>query len=139
MAIKLLFPGSEGLGRDVRHIFATAMLLGAISAAPALNADESITVSVYPEVAVARGEARLKIFVERNDQNRVLSWEVDGPGYYRSSTTQLNGADAPRSWLFFVKDLAPGPYEIRATVQRSNNSKSVALTQMRVIGSGGGN
>ena len=103
------------------------------SAAP-LNADEPITVSIYPAVAVARGEANLKIFVERNDQNRMLNWEVDGPGYYRSSTAQLDGAESPRSWFFSVKDLTPGMYNIRATVRRSNNSESVAATQMRVIG-----
>src|SRR5205085_6655178 len=122
------------LGRHVRYIFAAAILLGAVSSAAPLNANESITVSVYPTVAVARGEAQLRIFIERNDQNRALNWEVDGPNYYRSSTAQLDGADSPRSWFFFVKDLQPGSYQVRAVVKRNNNSESVASTQMRVIG-----
>ena len=83
---------------------------------------------------VARGEAHLTIYVERNDQNRVLNWEVDSRNYYRSSTAQLDGAESPRSWVFSLKDLAPGTYQVRATVRRSNNSESVALTQMRVVG-----
>ena len=118
----------------MRNIVAVAILLGAVSSAAPLNANESITVSVYPAVAVARGEAQLKIFVERNDQNRTLNWEVDGPNYYRSSTAQLDGADAPRSWFFAVKDLQPGSYQVRAVVKRNNDSESVASTQMRVIG-----
>jgi hypothetical protein len=118
----------------VKYTFLIAILLGAAGGAARLNADEPVTVSVYPIVAVARGEARLRILVQPNDQNRTLNWEVDGPNYYRSSTAQLEGADSPRSWLFFVKDLAPGSYEIRATVKRSNNSESVAATGMRVIG-----
>ena len=118
----------------MRYIFAAAILLGAVSSAAPLNADESITLSVYPAVAVARGEAQLKIFIERNDQNRTLNWEVDGPNYYRSSTAQLDGADSPRSWFFAVKDLLPGTYQVRAAVKRNNNSESSASTQMRVVG-----
>jgi hypothetical protein len=118
----------------VKHIFVVAFLLGAAGGAVQLNADEPVTISVYPIVNVARGEARLRILVQPNDQNRTLNWEVDGPNYYRSSTAQLDGADSPRNWLFFVKDLTAGSYQIRATVKRSNNSESVAATQMRVIG-----
>ena len=120
----------------MRHIFAATILVGAMSGWSALSADEPLTVSVFPTVAVARGEAHLRIVVERNDQNRALSWEVDGPGYYRSSTAQLEGADAPRNWFFAVKDLTPGNYVVRATLKRNNNSQSVASTQMRVLGSG---
>ena len=120
----------------MRHIFAVTILVAAMSGWSALSADEPLTVSIYPTVAVARGEAHLRIVVERNDQNRALSWEVDGPGYYRSSTAQLEGADAPRNWFFAVKDLTPGNYVVRATLKRNNNSQSVASTQMRVLGSG---
>jgi hypothetical protein len=118
----------------VKHLFAMAMLLGAFSSPAPLNAEETITVAVYPQIAMVRGEAQLKIFLVPNDHNRSLNWEVDGPNYYRSSTAQLDGADAPRSWFFFVKDLQPGSYEVRATVKRSDNSESVALTRMRVVG-----
>jgi hypothetical protein len=118
----------------VRYIFVLAILIGALNSAAPLNADEPITVSIYPTIAVARGEAHLMIQVERNDQNRTLNWEVDGPSYYRSSTAQLDGAESPRSWFFAVKDLMPGAYDIRATVKRSNNSESVAVTQMKVLG-----
>jgi hypothetical protein len=122
------------VGRNVRHIFALAILLGALGTAAPLKADQPITVSIYPAVALARGEANLKIFVQPNDQNRVLAWEVDGPSYYRSSTAALDGAESPRSWFFSVKNLMPGNYQIRAVVRRSNNSESVASTSLRVIG-----
>jgi len=108
--------------------------MSVVGGALPLNAGEAVTVSVYPAVAVARGEAHLTILVERNDQNRALNWEVDGPNYYRSSTAQLDGAESPRSFVFYVKDLAAGAYQVRATVRRSNNSEAVALTQLRVIG-----
>ena len=117
----------------MRYMFAVAAVLAALSSAAPLNADEPITVSVYPTVAVARGTARVRIFVERNDQNRWLNWEVDGPEYYRSSQAQLDGAEAPRSWFYEIKDLPEGSYAIRATVRRSNNSEAVARTSITVM------
>ena len=115
---------------------AAAILIGALSSGVPLNADEPITVSVYPAVATARGTAQLKIFVERNEQNRTLTWEVDGPKYYRSSTAQLDGLDSPRSWFYFLKDLPAGQYAVRAIVKRNNNSESAARTSITVVAGG---
>jgi hypothetical protein len=109
------------------------LLLGSLVAAETLNADEPISVSVWPAVAVARASAQLRVFVERDDANRALTWEVDGPDYYRSSTMQLDGTAAPKSWFFFVHDLAEGEYDVRATVTRSNNSQSMAISRIVVV------
>jgi hypothetical protein len=120
----------------VRHIltgFAALVLFGSLFAAMPLNADEQISLSVRPAVAVARGNAELKVLVERNDANRALTWEVDGPGYYRSSTQQLEGSAAPKSWFFFVHDLPEGEFNVRATVMRNNNSESVAQAKLVVL------
>jgi hypothetical protein len=117
----------------VRHILFSFVLLSALIAAKPLTADEPITVSVYPTVAVARGNAQLRVLVERNHANRSLSWEVDGPSYYRSSTMQLDGTAAPKSWFFFVRDLPEGEYAVRATVTRSNDSQSMAMSKIVVL------
>ena len=119
--------------RDVKHLFAATALVGLFLFSMPLVADEPITVSVYPAVAMARGTAQLRVFVERNDLNRMLTWEVDGPQYYRSSTEDLDGAAAPRSWFFEVRDLPEGEYEIRAMVKRNNNSVSSARTKITVL------
>jgi hypothetical protein len=118
----------------MKYLLAAVVMCAALCSPIPLNAGGSIQLTVYPTITVAHGDAQLKIFVERNDENRALNWEVDGPDYYRSSTAQLDGADAPRSWFFLVKDLPEGSYQVRATVRRSNNSESVALAQMTVIG-----
>ena len=44
------------------------------------------TVTSRTSVTSYRGNAQLKVLVSRNESNRVLVWEVDGPGYYRSSS-----------------------------------------------------
>jgi hypothetical protein len=118
----------------VKQICAAVILFGTFGAAAPLNADEPISVAVNPAVTMARGSANLRVFVERNDSNRTLTWEIDGPDYYRSSTTQLEGAAAPRSWFFLVRDLPQGEFDIRATVTRNNNSQAVAKTRIIVMG-----
>jgi len=121
------------LGKSVKRILGAVVLAGALGSGASLNADQAITVSVYPTVAVARGATQLKIFVERNAENRSLFWEVDGPAYYRSSTAQLDGVEAPRSWFYFVRDLPEGTYEVRAVVRRANNTESGAQASIVVM------
>ncbi len=98
-----------------------------------IAADAQVTIAVRPAVTVARGNAQLKILVERNDRNRLLTWEIDGPNYYRSSRMELGGANAPRSWFFLVRDLPEGEYDIRATVDRSDNSQTMAVSGIKVL------
>ena len=110
--------------------FFATVLFGSLFAAIPLNADQPITVTVWPSVAVAHGNAQLKVFVERNDANRTLSWEVDGPDYYRSSTMQLEGASAPKSWFFFVRDLPRRPAHSKLLGQIALRRKLAALAQL---------
>jgi hypothetical protein len=98
-----------------------------------IAADAQVTIAVRPAVTVARGNAQLKILIERNELNRLLTWEVDGPNYYRSSRMELEGATAPRSWFFMVKDLPEGEYDIRATVDRNDRSQAMAVSSIKVL------
>ncbi len=112
---------------------AVGMILAAAGGSTSVSAREPITVSVWPAVTTARAAARLKIQVDRDDENRALIWVVDGPSYYRSSTQQIDGADAPRLWFVVVKDLPAGEFDVRAVVRRRNNSEVVALTKIVVL------
>ena len=121
---------------DMKRYVRLMFLIGYLAASTQMvAADQPISITVRPEIAIAHGNARLKVLVERNDLNRRLMWEVDGPNYYRSSTLELEGASAPRSWFFLVRDLAEGDYIVRATVWRSDDSQLVARAQIRVISS----
>lgn len=46
---------------------------------------------------------------------------------------ELEGATAPRSWVFLVKDLPEGEYDIRATVDRSDKSQTMAVSSIQVL------
>jgi hypothetical protein len=118
----------------VRTFIGLFVFVAIIATAIVVQTVEPITVSVRPAVSSVRGTAQLKVLVERNDSNRTLTWEIDGPGYYRSSTMPLEGASAPRSWFFYLRNLPPGEFDVRATVKRTNNSESVALSKITVLG-----
>ena len=114
--------------------FATAV---GILAGATISADEAISIAVRPSVTNYGGSAQLKVLVARDEKNRGLSWEIDGPGYYRSSAIDLEGASAPRAYTFLVRNLPGGEFEVRATVRRSDNSTVTDRSSIRVVGGPG--
>ena len=98
------------------------------------KAENAITIAVRPRVTTIGSTAQLTVVVPRNEANRTLIWEVDGPSFYRSSEFQLDGASAPRSYVFWVHDLPSGDFEVRATVKRNDDSTSVDRSDLRVLG-----
>ena len=98
------------------------------------SADEAISITVRPAVATYRGSALLKVLVARDDKNRSLVWEVDGPSYYRSSELQLNGAASPRSFVFMMRELPAGQFEVRATVKRNDRTSVTDRSSITVVG-----
>jgi hypothetical protein len=80
----------------------------------------------------------VKVIVERSSENRELVWEVESPEYYRASTVQLDGEASPKVWVFRVRDLPQGQFDVRATVRRNDNKESFAQTKLIVMVGGGG-
>jgi hypothetical protein len=117
-----------------RYVGLTTLAAGVLAGSMHLSADEAISITVRPAVASVKGSAQLKVLVARNDSNRALIWEVDGPNYYRSSTMELEGAASPRSYFFTLRDLPAGSFEVRATVRRNDNSEAFDHSHIRVVG-----
>lgn len=117
-----------------RYVGLMTLAAGTLAGSMHLSADEAISITVRPTVASVKGSAQLKVLVARNDSNRALIWEVDGPNYYRSSAMELDGAASARSYFFTVRDLPAGSFEIRATVRRNDNSEAVDRSRIRVVG-----
>jgi len=110
--------------------FAAGILAGSMQ----LSADQAISITVRPAVTTFKGSARLMVLVARDESNRELIWEVDGPNFYRSSTMQLDGAAAPRKYFFIVRDLPAGEFEVRARVRRNDKSEKFDRSCIRVVG-----
>ena len=118
----------------MKSLGALIVMLWVVTGSMQLKADDAVTIAVSPRVTNMGGTAQLKVLVSRNEANRTLLWEIDGPSFYRSSEIQLDGAAAPRSYFFRVRDLPTGEFEVRATVKRNDQSTSVAESDLRVIG-----
>ena len=113
-----------------RLILAAGVLAGSMQP----SADEAISMTLRPAVLTWKGTARLRVLVARNESNRTLILEVDGPSYYRSSAMELNGAASPRSHFFILHDLPEGAFVVRATVRRNDNSEAVDRRGLKVVG-----
>ena len=121
----------------MKPCFGVMLVAGLLAGSMQMSADEAITITVRPAVTSYRGSAQLKVLVSRDEKNRALVWEVDGPNYYRSSSIALDGAASPRSYMFIVKDLPSGEFDVRATVRRSDSSAAMDRSTIKVIGGPG--
>ena len=118
----------------MKRILCLALAAGFLGGAMQLSADEAISITVRPAVTSYRGSAQLKVLVSRDNKNRALIWEVDGPNYYRSSSIALDGAASPRSYLFIVKDLPAGEFDVRAKVERNDSTAAMDRSTIKVVG-----
>ena len=121
----------------MKGYFGVAVLAAVFAGSMQMNADEAVSITVRPSVASYGGSARLKVLVSRNEKNRVLVWEVDGPNYYRSSTIPLDGAASPRSYFFLVRELPAGEFDVRASVKRNDDSVVTDWRSLKVVGGPG--
>ena len=118
----------------MKGYFGVALVAAVFAGSMQISADEAISITVRPSVASYRGSAQLKVLVSRNEKNRLLVWEVDGPNYYRSSSISLDGAASPRSYFFIMRELPAGEFELRASVKRNDNSVATDRGSIRVVG-----
>jgi hypothetical protein len=121
----------------MKRCFTFALVVAGLGGSMLMSADEAISITVRPAVMTARGSTQLRVLVSRNEKNRMLVWEVDGPNFYRSSSIVLDGAASPRSYFFMVKDLPGGEFDVRATVKRNDSSTSTDRSMIRVVGEPG--
>jgi hypothetical protein len=132
-----LHKGWQKKGRAMKGYFGMAVVAGILAGSMQMNADEAISITVRPAVTSYRGNAQLKVLVSRNEKNRTLVWEVDGPNYYRSSSISLDGAASPRSYFFMVRELPAGEFDVRATVKRNDSTTAVDRSSIKVVGGPG--
>lgn len=118
----------------MRQYFNLGLVAALLAGSTQASGDQTISMTVRPAIAPYRGNAQVKILITRDEKNRTLKWEVDGPNYYRSSSVELEGASAPRTYYFLARDLPAGDFEVRATVRRTDRSTSSAVGRLKVVG-----
>ena len=121
----------------MNRLLGVAVVVGFFAGSMHMSADEAISITVRPAVASYRGSAQVKVLVARDEKNRMLTWEVDGPNYFRSSSQELQGAAAPRTYVFMMRELPAGEFEVRATVKRNDRTQITDRSTIRVVGGPG--
>lgn len=72
---------------------------------------------VTPKVCLAPCQyVRVVATVERKASNRWLVIQVDGDEMFRSSTVQVNGDDAPKTFRLELAHVPAGEYEVLAVL-----------------------
>ena len=116
-------------------VFGGLTLLGA-SASP-LGADARLAIKVFPTVSFAPAELVVQAHVQIDSDNRALELEADSPDYYRSTTIQLNGQQAPQTTIFQLRSLPTGQYEVTARLYGSSgHARAEARQRIAVLGRG---
>jgi hypothetical protein len=93
-----------------------------------------IAVHVTPPIAPEPATVRIRTTVEPHTSNRQLQVTVDSGEFYRSSMQQLDGASAPRTTMFELRDLPSGDYQVTAQVTGPNGLRLVTRSRVVVVG-----
>jgi len=108
--------------------FFTALTIGG----PDAHATTRVSLRVAPSISLAPAVLKIEARVEPNDENRLLSVEVDSSSYWRSSEFLLNGRDAQRVSQLVVKGLPSGVYEVRAVLVGTTGPIQTAVQFVQV-------
>ena len=117
------------------HIFAIALVL---SSAVSINANAPLTMAVSPAQSFAPTNLTIRVHVEPDAGNRALEVVAESGEYYRSSRIQLEGAEAPRTISFEIRNLPGGDYDVRgALIDSAGRERSAVRQHVIVLGSAG--
>ena len=102
-----------------------------------VGAGQKISLRASPAVSFAPTNLTVRTAIEPNADNRALQVIVDSPNFYRSSTLQLEGDQAPRTSVLEFRGVPSGSYEITARLlDQSGESLGYARSMVDVIGAG---
>ncbi len=91
----------RGIYQGMRaHIVGAALLL---SAAVSLNANDPMSMAVSPAQSFAPTNLTIRVHMKPDADNRALEVVAESGANYRSSRTQLDGAEAPRTMHAIVE------------------------------------
>jgi hypothetical protein len=111
------------------HIVTAALLL---SSAVSLDANAPLSMAVSPIQSFAPTNRAIRVHIEPDAGTRALEVVADSGVYYRSSRFQIDGAEAPRTISFEIRDLPGGEYEVTA-VLINDAGKAQAAVHKHVI------
>jgi hypothetical protein len=78
------------------------------------GAGEKIAMNASPEISFAPANLTIRTSTEADAANRAMEIVIESPDFYRSSTIQLEGDQAPRTSVLEFRGIPVGSYMISA-------------------------
>ena len=120
----------------VLRILPTALIL---LCAVLLDAAAPLSMTVSPAQSFAPTTLTIRVHVEPNPANRVLEVVAESGGVtIRSSRMQIDGAEAPHTVSFELRDVPGGDYEVTGIlINDADRERATVRRHVFVIESGG--
>ena len=116
-----------------RFLLAAVTSIGIVAAGERVRVDEKLSLQVTPNVSNAPCNLIVQAMVARDEENRWLVVEADSGDFYRSSSIQLDGANAPVVTEFRFNNLPSGTYEVVATLRDELGDETSARKTLIVL------
>jgi hypothetical protein len=121
-----------------RRAATLALLTASLAAvAPGLTADAKISLHVTPTVSREPAMVNVRAHIARSPANRSLEVTAESVDYFRSSTINLDGEQAPLTTQIALKNLPEGEYRISAVLVDNRGHRSTARSSAIVVGPAG--
>jgi hypothetical protein len=109
----------------------------ALAVALPLNAGEPLSMRVTPRMALEPAVLIVQTMIETNSDNRTLEIVAESDDFYRSSSIQLDGANAPRLNVVEFKNLPSGTYDVTSVLVGSAGRRAIVSRVFRVVSTAG--
>jgi hypothetical protein len=107
------------------------LLLFAFVGSP--NATEPLSVTVSPLQSIAPANLVVRVHVQPDAGNRSLEIVAESDTYYRSSTIDLDGADAPPVVSLELRNAPGGDYDVTAALIDSAGKQRTTVSQHVIV------
>ena len=107
------------------------LLAGILMAAAPVGGSEPLTLRVSPMQSFAPANLYIRLSIEPNANNRVVSIVAESEDYYRSSEVALEGEQGPRTVIVQFRSVPEGQYQIRSAVENALG-KEVATARQNI-------
>jgi len=105
------------------------LFVGVLITAAPVGGSESLTLKVSPIQSFAPANLYIRLSIEPNANNRVVSIVAESEDYYRSSEVALEGEEGPRTVIVQFRSVPEGQYEIRTAVGNAQGKEMAAARQ----------
>lgn len=112
------------------------LAIAALLALGLVTAPKAVAIRVQPQVVMVNGSIQIMCVVEPDDQNRQIT---SGLRFYSASSRSMDGAQAPKTWVFPRLVTLPCPqtddsYTAYCQVLRNDDSVVTDIAVVQVAG-----